>query len=112
MTGSPEKRVEELERLVGELRRINRQLGQKLTGLEFSRQPRSPVAAARALTKARDDEELARSALQEARQQLREARSRLDHYSRENERLSSEVNRLRVGLSSLLRRTLARLLRR
>jgi hypothetical protein len=112
MTTEPEQRLKELERQVAELRRVNEQLGRDLARGTGSRQPRSPVAAARALTKLTQERDIAMSQLDEARQQLREARSGLDHYGRENQQLRFEVARLRVGVPGLLRRAQARLRRR
>jgi chromosome segregation ATPase len=111
MNGEPEQRLAELELRVEELRRVNEQLGRELVDGAASRQPHSPVTAARTLTKLRQERDLAQSRLEEARQQLREAQSGLDHYGRENQQLRSEVARLRLGWPGLLRRAQARLLR-
>ena len=107
-----EQRLAELELRVAELRRVNEQLGRQLVDGAASRQPHSPVTAARTLTKLTQERDLARTQLEEARQQLREAQSGLDHYGRENAQLRAEVGRLRVGVAGLLRRTQARLRRR
>lgn len=112
VTVESEQRLRELERQVAELRRINEQLGRDLVDGTASRQPRSPVAAGRALSKLEGERDVARAQLEEARQQLWEARSGLDHYGRENEQLRAEVTRLRVGVPGFLRRAQARLLRR
>ena len=112
MNVESEQRLEELERQVAELRRVNEQLGRELIGNADSRRPRSAVTAARALNKLQEGGDLARAELAEARQQLREAESGLEHYGRENEQLRFEVARLRFGLPGLLRRVWARLLRR
>jgi predicted nucleic acid-binding Zn-ribbon protein len=107
-----QQRLAELELRVDELRRVNDQLGRRLVDGAASRQPHSPVTAARTLTKLTQERDLAQTQLEEARQQLREAQSGLDHYGRENEQLRSEVARLRVGVPGLLRRAQARLRRR
>jgi chromosome segregation ATPase len=107
-----EQRLSELELRVAELRRVNEQLGRELVDGAASRQPHSPVTAARTLTKLTQERDLARTQLEEARQQLAEAQSGLDHYGRENAQLRHEVARLRVGMPGLLRRALARLRRR
>jgi uncharacterized protein (DUF3084 family) len=107
-----EQRLAELELRVTELRRVNEQLGRQLVAGPASRQPRSPVTAARTLTKLTQERDLAQTRLEEARQQLGEAQSGLDHYDRENQQLRSEVARLRVGVPGLLRRAQARLRRR
>lgn len=112
LTVEPEQRLKELERQVAELRRVNEQLGRDLVEGAASRQPRSPVAVARALSKLEQERDLALTQLAEARQQLGEAKSGLDHYGRENEQLRAEVARLRVGVPGFLRRAQARLLRR
>ncbi len=112
MTPETEQRVGELELRVAELRRVNEQLGRRLIDGAASRQPHSPVTAARTLTKLTQERDLAQTKLEEARQQLGEAQSGLDHYGRENAQLRSEVARLRVGVPGLLRRAQARLRRR
>lgn len=112
VTVESEQRLRELEHQVAKLRRVNEQLGRDLIGGAASRQPRSPVAAGRALSKLKEERDLALTQLEEARQQLGEAQSGLDHYGRENQQLRSEVARLRVGVAGLLRRAQARLRRR
>jgi hypothetical protein len=102
----------ELERRVEELRLVNEQLGRKLVDGVASRQPHSPVTAARTLTKLMQERDRARTELEEARQQLRDANSGLDHFRRENEQLRFEAARLRFGVPGFLRRARARLLRR
>ncbi len=112
MSAELEQRLNELERQVAELRRVNEQLGRDLVRGTGSRRPRSPVAAGRALSNLEQERDVAQTQLEEARRQLEEARSGLDHYGRENEQLRSEVARLRVGVPGLLRRAQARLRRR
>lgn len=112
LTTDSEQRLAELELRVAELRRVNEQLGRRLVDGAASRQPRSPVTAARTLGKLTQERDLAQTQLEEARQQLAEAQSGLDHYGRENAQLRSEVARLRVGVPGLLRRAQARLRRR
>lgn len=112
MSAEPERRLAELERRVEELRRVNEQLGRELVNGAASRQPHSPVTAARTLTKLTQERDLARSQLEEARQRLRDASSGLDHFRRENEQLRFEAARLRFGVPGFLRRARARLLRR
>jgi multidrug efflux pump subunit AcrA (membrane-fusion protein) len=112
MTGESEQRLAELELQVAELRRVNEQLGRDLIRGAGSREPRSPVAAGRALAKPRQEVERARAQLEEAQQQLREANAALDHFRRENEQLRFEAARLRFGVFGFLRRALARLLGR
>ena len=112
MSEDPERRLAELELRVDELRRVNDQLGRELVGGAASRQPHSPVTAARTLTKLTQERDVAQTRLEEARQQLAEVQSGLDHYGRENAQLRSEVARLRVGVPGLLRRAQARLRRR
>jgi hypothetical protein len=112
MSAEPEQRLRELELRVEELRRVNDQLGRKLVSGAASRQPHSPVTAARTLIKLTQERDLAQAQLEEARQQLEEAQSGLNHYGRENEQLRAEAARLRVGVAGLLRRAQARLRRR
>jgi len=107
-----EQRLSELELRVAELRRVNDQLGRELVEGAASRQPHSPVTAARTLAKLTQERDLAQAQLEEVRQQLAEAQSGLDHYGRENAQLRYEVARLRVGTAGLLRRAQARLRRR
>jgi hypothetical protein len=106
----PEQSPVDLERRVEELRRINEQLGDELVRGPASRHPRTPVAAARALNRLRQERVDALSRLEEAHQRLDEANSGLDHFRRENEQLCAEVARLRLGLPGFLRRARARLL--
>lgn len=112
VTAESEQRLKELERQVAELRRVNEQLGHDLVRGAGSRQPRSAVAAGRALARLKQELELTRTQLEEARQQLRDANSGLDHFRRENAQLRFEAARLRFGLPGFLRRARARLLRR
>lgn len=107
-----QQRLAELELRVQELRRVNEELGRKLVEGAASRQPHSPVTAARTLTKLKQELEHTQAELEEARQRLRDADSGLDHYRRENEQLRFEAARLRFGLPGFLRRARARLLRR
>jgi chromosome segregation ATPase len=104
-----QQRLSELELRIEELRRVNDQLRRELVGSTASRQPHSPVTAARTLTKLKQELDLTRTQLENARQQLRDANSGLDHYRRENEQLRFEAARLRFGFSGLLRRAQARL---
>lgn len=112
MNAEPEQRLAELELRVNELRRVNEELGRKLVDGAASRQPHSPVTAARTVTKLKQELKLARKQLEEARLQLRDANSGLDHFRRENAQLRFEAARLRFGLPGFLRRARARLLRR
>ena len=109
---NPKQRLAELELRVEELRRVNDQLGRRLVEGAASRQPHSPVTAARSLTKLTQERDLAQTQLEEARQRLRDADSGLDHYRRENEQLRFEAARLRFGVPGFFRRARARLLGR
>lgn len=112
VSAPPDQRLQELELRVEELRRVNEQLGRELVRGAASRQPHSPVTAARALAKPRKEAESARLQLAQAEEELRQANSALDHFRRENEQLRFEAARLRFGPVGFLRRALARLTRR
>jgi chromosome segregation ATPase len=112
LSAEPGQRIAELELQVEELRRVNRQLGGELVGGGGSKQPRSPVAAARALAKLTSERDSAQAELDETQRRLAAANASFEGLRFEAERLRAETERLRSGTLGLLRRLRVRLLRR
>jgi hypothetical protein len=112
LTAEPEQRLLELERRIEELRRVNEQLGRELVRGGASRQPRSPVAAARALSKLTNERDFVQAELEETQRKLVAANESFEGLRVEREQLRQETERLRSGALGLLRRARARLLRR
>lgn len=109
--GEPEERIADLEAKVGELRRVNAEIGRALRE-GVSPGPRSPVTAARALAKLTNERDQARAELEETKAKLAAVESGFEGLQLETERLRHEAERLRFGLRGMLRRAWARLRQR
>ncbi|HEY8810461.1 MAG TPA: hypothetical protein VIM28_10610 [Solirubrobacterales bacterium] len=107
-----EETVADLEAKVEELRRVNAELGRELRRGAVSRQPRSPLAAARALAKLTNERDTAQAELEQTREKLRAVDEGFEGLRLEAEQLRGEAVRLRSGRLGMLRRIRARLLRR